>query len=112
MKLKRILESKDALVELNNKELPIKTSYQITKITKKVQEELENFQEQKQNLIDKYKDDDGNISEESEKKIVKQLEDLLDVEVDIEINLINVNELEDINIKPGHLMGLDPFLES
>lgn len=114
LKLGELVQAKDGLVQLSQKELPIKSAYKISRILKAASSELENYEEQRTKLIKKLgKEEGGNISVPPEKKeeFIKELEGLLEVEVDINAEKIDVKEFGNISISPGVLVKLDPFFE-
>ena len=87
--------------------LPVKASYAIAKNIKKIEKEIEVYNEERAKLLDKYgeKDEDGNlvVSEEQNIKIVpenvekwnKDLNELLDIEVEVDIHKLKFSVLEE-----------------
>lgn len=87
--------------------LPVKASYAVSKNIKKIEKEIEAYNEERAKLLDKYgeKDEDGNlvVSEEQNIKIVpenvekwnKDLSELLDIEVEVDIHKLKFSVLEE-----------------
>lgn len=87
--------------------LPVKASYAIAKNIKKIEKEIEVYNEERAKLLDKYgeKDEEGNlvVSEEQNIKIVpenvekwnKDLNELLDIEVEVDIHKLKFSVLEE-----------------
>ena len=87
--------------------LTIKASDAVSKNIKKIEKEIEAYNEERAKLLDKYgeKDEDGNlvVSEEQNIKIVpenvekwnKDLSELLDIEVEVDIHKLKFSVLEE-----------------
>ncbi|MDU2198233.1 MAG: DUF1617 family protein [Peptostreptococcaceae bacterium] len=98
---RKILNDSNFLRGLIHKQLPIKVSYAIAKNVSKIEKELEIYNKERQKLLDKYcvKDEKGNlvidesnnysIEEEYIDICNKELNELLDIEVDIDIHKFN-----------------------
>lgn len=122
---RKIVANTNLLATLTCKQLPIKISYAIAKNVSKIEKELEIYNIEKQKIIDKYclKDEKGNnaIDENNQFKIDdNNLEDfnkdinvLLDIEVDVDIHKINKDDLFNSNcdITPAELMAIDYMIE-
>ena len=84
-----LVDSFSSLQVLSSQKIPVKTSYKITKIMKKVKEEVNIFQDLKKRLIDEYGVfDDGNNfkvipnSSEHYAKVDSELKDILNTEIE------------------------------
>lgn len=113
----KILNSIGTLSKVSQMELPIKVSYAIAKNISKIENELKVYNAEKQKLIDKYtvKDEHGNlkISEEHQEAWTRDIEALVEIEVDIDIHKFSVEEFINFNcnISPGELMAIDYMIE-
>ncbi|WP_040192086.1 hypothetical protein [Clostridium culturomicium] len=113
----KILNSTGALSKISQMELPIKVSYAVAKNIDKIESELKVYNAEKQKLIDKYtvKDEHGNlkISEEHQEAWTRDIEALVEIEVDIDIHKFSVEEFinSNCNISPGELMAIDYMIE-
>ena len=119
---RKIVNDANLLGNLTHKQLPIKVSYAIAKNISKIEKELEIYNKERQKLIDKYclKDEEGNLIDENNQfKIAdgnleswnKDMNELLDIEIDIhkfsKDDLFNSN----CNITPAELMLIDYMIE-
>lgn len=105
--------------------LSIKVSYALAKNISKIERELDIYNKERQKLIDKYciKDEEGNnvIDENNQLKIAdkhldawsKDINELLDIEIDIDIHKFNKDDLLNSNcdLTPAELMLIDYMIE-
>lgn len=123
--IRKILNDTNSLAVISQKQLPIKVSYAIAKNIKKLESELKIYNEERQKLIDQYciKDNEGNnvIDENNNLKIAdehldawnKEINELMDIEVDIDIHKFNLDSLMNGNydMTPAELMIIDYMIE-
>jgi hypothetical protein len=118
MKLKQLIESVPSIQELIKEPLPVKTSFKLSTFISKMNPEIEAFDKVKKDKIIEYKgerqkDENGReintfkIPDENVEKFSKEIKELLEQEVDIDVPDINIEDLGDIKIKPEFLMGLN-----
>lgn len=120
MKLARLIDPKfqAALRKLNAQELPLRTAFKLKGITKKVQEELDKYEEVRQSALQKYgdKDEQGNLriqedgavalSSDGLRAFVLELNEL--TSLDIELSSIALTELgEKLSLSVDELLLLD-----
>jgi hypothetical protein len=113
MKLKQIYQSIEALQLLMEERLPIKTAYNIARILRKVNGELELFDQQKNSLIKELGEEkDGGfiVKPENIQEFNNKINELLDVEVE-DFNKILLSSLGDIKIASKVLISLDWLIE-
>ena len=121
---RKIVNDANLLGNLTHKQLPIKVSYAIAKNIYKIEKELEMYNKERQKLIDKYclKDEEGNLIDENNQfKIAdgnleswnKDMNELLDIEIDINIHKFSKDDLfnSNCNITPAELMLIDYMIE-
>lgn len=122
---RKIVNDANFLGTLTYKQLPIKVSYAIAKNISKIEKELEIYNKERQKLIDKYcvKDEEGNnlVDENNQLKIDdenleawnKDINDLLDIDIDIKIHKFNEMDLLNSNcdMTPAELMLIDYMIE-
>lgn len=115
--LRNLVNSVEVLNKLNNIELPIKFSYELYKDIKNINVELDIYNEKKSQLISKYalKDENGDVLIDSDKTVQlinenidlwnKEINELLDIIVNIDIVKLDLNELINSNcsISPAEL---------
>ena len=123
--IRKILNDTNSLAAISQKQLPVKVSYAIAKNIKKIESELKIYNEERQKLIDKYciKDDEGKnvIDENNNLKIAdehleawnKEINELMDIEVDIDIHKFNLDSLMcgNYDMTPAELMIIDYMIE-
>lgn len=105
--------------------LPIKVSYALAKNISKIEKELDIYNKERQKLLDKYciKDEEGKnlVDENNQLKIAdenleawnKDINDLLDIEIDIDIHKFNECDLLNSNcdLTPSEIMLIDYMIE-
>jgi hypothetical protein len=114
MKIKDLLNIKDSIYNLGNLLLPepyTKYNYEVYKIIKIVESELENFGTQQYKIAKKYgtENEDGNYiidkTNENYEQCCKELNELTEIEVDIPIGNIIINPSV-ISLKPLDIYNL------
>jgi hypothetical protein len=112
-----------------NKEIPIKTTYTLSKLLRNLESEYKILIERRNDFINKYaeRDDKGKIvlsdyNESGDKQVkikeglteecYKKLDELYSIEVEIDFEPINIELLGDINISLKDLLVLDRFIKN
>lgn len=122
---RKIINDVGLLLKLSNIQLPVRTSYVISRNIKKIEKELEIYNEERQKLLDKYaeKNEDGSlkVDENDQLKIPnenlkawnKDINELLDIEIDIDIHKFNIKDLLNSNceITANELILIDYMIE-
>ncbi|MFR3072133.1 MAG: DUF1617 family protein [Paeniclostridium sp.] len=122
---RKIVNDANYLGALANKQLPIKVSYAIAKNVSKIENELKIYNNERQKLLDKYcvKDEEGKnkIDENNQLRITdenmddwnKEINELLDIEIEIDIHKFNINDLLNSNCEmtASELMLIDYMIE-
>lgn len=125
LKIKDILNNKESLAMVAQKNLPVRISYSITKNIRKIEKELEFYFNEKSKLVEKYSEKDENgktivgengiitIAEEHIEIWNKEHMDLLNIDVDIKVHMINEIDLlnTNIDITPADLLAIDFMIE-
>ena len=112
MILDKLFSIKDELSILFNTPLPIKTSMRLGKFIKVVNEEFKLFNELRNNKIKELgqEDEKGNIviKEDSEeyKQFVKEIEEALLENIEVDLPEISVEELQGIKLTTQQLLKL------
>lgn len=109
IKLNDIVNDYSKFTELTEIKLPLKTSYKIQKANDKIMSEVKQFFKQKDKIVQEYgeENDQGGFSVKPENKetFKKEINDLLELEVDLDIEKVKIEELGDIQIEPKLLIG-------
>lgn len=122
---RRLVMDAKFLGSLTEKKLPIKVSYALAKNISKIETELNIYSKERSKLIDKYckKDKDGkNIVDKDNNLSIediylddwnKDLNELLDIEIEIDIHKFNINDLLNSNCEmtASELMLIDYMIE-
>lgn len=112
-KLINIINSTESLNKLAEKDLPIQTSFKITDILFTIEKEVNNYNQQKNKIIQKYgTTEDGinyNFTDENKIEFIQELEELNNHEVNLAMEKINLPD--DINISANVLYSLNDFIE-
>ena len=112
-----VLESLNKLID---KEIPIKTSYKLSKLTKRLIDEHSIYEKNRMKLINKYaeKDVDNNIIinkkdnsttmiGENKINFNKEFTELINIEMELEFEKIKLDDLGEISISPRNLLYLN-----
>lgn len=123
MTLKTLINSVESLQKLSNKNLKAKTAFVVAKLIQAADIEVNNFNDARIMLINKYgeKDDNGNLIADANNnvKIIKddierfntELSELLNTPITINATKITLNELDELEFTPQDIIQLEPFIE-
>ena len=123
LKVGELVNSTEALQKLSQKELKAKLAWQVSKLLKAADKELQEFNETRMNLIKKYgekdesgeliTDDKGNckIPEGSTVEFSNELNDLVEAEIEISANKIKIDDLDNIDFTPNEMNMLEVFID-
>ena len=108
--MNELLNSNEAMRNIATKELPIKISYQISRIINKMESELKIFEDLKRKIFTNYgentKDGQIRIKDENREKFQKEMRILLDTSVEIYGNKIELENFNEIKINAIDLLNL------
>ena len=119
-----ILNGTEILQKLSNTGLKAKLAWQVSRLLKAVDKEVQEFNETRMELIKKYgekdesgeliTDDKGNckIITENVEKFSAELNELVASEIEINANKIKMDDLENIDFTPSEMVALEPFIET
>jgi hypothetical protein len=121
--LKQMMESNGALSLLLNAKLPVKASYSVSKLAKACANELTDYDKKRTKMFEdagcvltvvgkndddsekkEYKHPDG---QEKVDAVVKEIEDLIDVEVEINALPLDLDQFKDAEVSGSAFYGLD-----
>lgn len=123
MTVQEMISCVPALKEIREKKMPAKTAYQFARIIRELDKELQNFQDTRNGLIERYgkKDDNGKLIEDDEGNytIFPDKEDIFKAEVDglmkskIHINCeqIKLEEINENDFTPAEIGELFLFIK-
>ena len=122
VKLSELLDSTETLKKLSQKDFKAKLAWSISRLLKAAEQEIQEFNDTRMNLINKYgekgddgqlvTDDKGNcrIVPESIQEFSNELNELINTEVEINANPIDIELLEDLEFTPAEMTQLEPFI--
>ena len=118
MQLKYIVEGAEALGKLMVIKMPVVLSFKLSLFIKKINPEVEEYGKKRNELLAKYakpeldkdKKETGQMKFKDKKAVEsfnKDINELLETEVKVEIPEIKIAEFGDVKIEPKSLMSLD-----
>ena len=114
VKLKQILEAKEALLSLSNQKGNAKIAYLIMGILKKCNEEIASFEKVRNDKIMEFGEKGENniytVKNENLEPFLAQMNELADVEIEIKSDPISVDKIENFNLTPNELLLLNGWL--
>lgn len=123
LKIADLLNSTDVLQKLAGKELKAKLAWQVGRMLKEAEKEIQSFNETRMQLINKYgsKDENGElvmdennnckIEPESINNFSNELNELIASEIEINAHKIKIDDIENINFTPSEMAQLEPFVD-
>ena len=123
LKIADLLNSTDVLQKLAGKELKAKLAWQVGRMLKEAEKEIQSFNETRMKLINKYgsKDENGElvmdennnckIEPESINNFSNELNELIASEIEINAHKIKIDDIENINFTPSEMAQLEPFVD-
>lgn len=111
MKLSTVVNAIPVISKLMSKELPVIQSYDVAKLARRIDEETKLYNEQRQKLLQKYGEQDGEkyvIRPENVDVCNGELEELLNIDVDIpeKIDILSTN----VVLTPAEMIAIEDFL--
>ena len=123
VKINDLLNSVETLQKLSNQNFKAKLAWQVARLIRAVESELQTFNDTRLNLIRKYgeKDENGDLltDENNNYKIIpdkandfsNELNELANSEVEINANKLDFALLEDLDFTPVEMAVLEPFVD-
>ena len=123
LKISDLISSVETLQKLSQKDFKAKLAWSIARLLRAAEAEMQSFNETRMNLIKKYGekdengelvvDDKGNckIAPDSAEQFSKELNELVESEIEINANKINIELFDDVNFTPYEMSVLEPFIE-
>lgn len=123
VRLRNIIDGTEVLRKLAGQPLKGRTAFQVSKILKKLEEELNLFNSTRVELIKKYskvdennqiiQDENGNVQLQEDKlnDFNNEIAELLNTSIEINSGKIKLVDIEDINFTPAEMMALEELIE-
>lgn len=111
MKLITIIDMSEAIQSLIEQKLPFQLAYKISSIAEIIEKNQKFWQEKIQEIMKKYEIEGvEGIPQESAVDFNKDVQELMDVEVNADIPKLDVKELEGVELTPRHVYLLKPLI--
>lgn len=123
LKISDLLNSTEVLQKLAGKELKAKLAWQVGRVLKSAEKEIQDFNETRMNLIKKYGEKDENdelvtdennnckINNEFINDFSNELNELIESEIEINANKIKIEDIENIDFTPAEMTQLEAFVD-
>ena len=123
IKINDILNSVEVLQKLSETKLKAKLAWQVGRLLKATDVEIQQFNDARMNLIKKYgeKDENGElitdeggncrIVPEHSKDFSNELNELINEEVEINANKLVINDLEELDFTPAEMANLESYID-
>ena len=123
VKISDLLNSTEALQKLSKTDLKAKLAWQVSRLLKSADKEIQEFNETRMKLIQKYgekdenselvTDENGNckITPDSIESFSNELNDLVISEVELNANKIRIDDLNEVNFTPAEMNVLETFID-
>lgn len=122
VKILDLLNSVEILRKLSQQDFKAKTAWQVARLLKAAEGEIQSFGDTRMNLIMKYaeKDENGELIKDENDNVklipenvatfTTELNDLLETEVEINANKLTLEQLDDADFTPSEIAMLEPFV--
>lgn len=122
MKMYEILAVQDFYPSIQNQKLPIKTAYKLTRLGRRIEEELDFYQKEFQHILDDYaqkengqlvySDDMASIKiiPGKEEECAKKITELRELEVSLDDFKFDIDEFENLNLTISQMSAILPFI--
>jgi hypothetical protein len=107
--LKEVVDVRDALMNLSQQRLNIKTGYNISKIIRFANKELETLTKVRQEVIDRLAPQGTEMTPETNQAIVFELNEALEVVIDIPVDKVDLSLFANLEMTTRDIMLLEPF---
>ena len=116
LKLSQLIGMRGSLIKLLEKDMPIKQSYNLARFIKQANTELEQFEQHRIKLVNKYgeRDEQGNVSvaELRQGEFMNELNELTEMEIDFpHFRPIKLADLRNITLSTNDTLGLVDIIE-
>lgn len=114
LKLGEIVASAETLKVVAATKMPVKTSYRLNKMLRLVSKEVKIYEEEKGKVFEEYGESAGEgllqIKEEHKDDAKKELDTLLDQDVELDLPDVSLDDLGNLQVTPLELQVLEPLL--
>lgn len=107
--LKNIVDAREALMTLSQQKLNIKTGYNLSKVIRLANKELELLTKVRQEVIERLAPQGTEVTPEINQSIMAELTEALEVTIDIPVHKIDLSSIPNLEMTARDIMLLDPF---
>lgn len=111
MKLLKIVSAQEALKKLSASDLTLKCLYWVRKLISKIEPELKFFYEERDKIIKKHSDGNGKIIPESIPAVNKEIEKLLELDIEVHYTAAEIPDTENITLSNNDISALEGFVK-
>jgi hypothetical protein len=113
MKIVQVVDARPSLQKLATQDLSIKTLYKVSKLLDKLDEELVFYNKQRDKILAKHCDIEGNQYKPREAEVEKlnaEMQELLNMEIEYEVKEVAIDVNEDVKLSYNDLVSLRGFV--
>lgn len=114
MKNREIIDHINAIGGFTKEKVPVKLSFAVVKNFNKLQAAYKDYDESRRALIEEYseKDEKGEIipdkiADENAEKWNKEINELLDIEVDVDIHTVGIDVIENLQLSVSDVAAIE-----
>lgn len=115
LKMIELINGAEALKKINEQILPMRAAFQLARIIREVQKEYDAFDLARKKLFEMYGKVEENGSYKIEKENIedfnKEINSLLEVNVQLNVEPVMLEDLENVNITPQDILYLEKFIK-
>jgi hypothetical protein len=106
-----VMTINNILGKIVNTPMNLKLAYQLSKILKKIIPEINQIEQEKIKLVDKYKGEDGQIPEDKVEQLNDKFSEFLQTEIKIDSNPVVLKESDpNLKLTPMEMLKLEKVL--
>ena len=111
-----IVSSSQVLQIIANTKMPVKTSYRLNKMLRKVSKEVEIYEEERKKIFDELGEEIGEegtlqIPKDKMDEATELFEELVSEEIEVELPEVTLEHLSSMELTPLELGALEPLLK-
>jgi hypothetical protein len=115
VKLGKLIAAQESLKKLfASEDFPVSFKWHLMKFKKAVEAELQEYEEQRIELVKKYGTNDGKdnivVGQDRMAEFIPKMMELHEVEVDIHVSKIRLENLEGAKLSADDMLHLEPFV--
>ena len=113
--VKDVINSIDTLKYLIEQDVKVKTAVKLKHFINEVDNIYSIYEDKRKKLVQKYGEQDeqgkSSVTDENKEIFMKEIKQVMDEEVNIDLEKINIDELDKIDIKTSNLITIEWMLD-